>query len=129
MRSLSEEEIRNCVIEEFSGPNKDYVKLKLIKIFLVIIILLGVIALILPIIGFNKVEDKISFLDKQLWDRYPGVMQESISNGYPLSSYIKDMIICVGLFKSCAVLFVILIITAIVIVFLINKREDTAVST
>ena len=94
------------------------------KHFLFVILFCGLIISILAIGGFNHTEKMVRFLDRQLWNKHPEIMQESIRNNYPFASYIKDIIVYVGLYKvAIFALLGMVIIAESIFLFLIYKRK------
>ena len=101
---------------------------KIGKIAPLVIGCLGVITLGVLAAGFKRLESMVLFLNGELWNKHPEVMQQSIRDTYPFSSYVKDIVVCTGLYKNCAVLFVVLMITVGFGLFFLHKKKDKGVS-
>ena len=93
---------------------------RLTKIFLAATVLLGIIAPIVSIVGFGRIEDRVMLLDKHLWDNHSDVMQSTVTGDYPLSSFIKDTIVNAALYKN--IIMILLIVTLIFLGFLAANK-------
>ena len=82
------------------------------KILSILVLLLGITLAVVSIVGFKYIENRISFLNEQMWSKHPEVMQNSIGNDYPFAIYLKDTIVNVGLYKNATQLLLILVIIA-----------------
>ena len=94
------------------------------KLLLFFVLFGGLIVSILAAVGFIQIEKAICFLNEQMWNKHPEIMQDSIRNDYPFANYIKDIVVNVGLYKGAAfVLLGIMIIAESTFLFLIYKRK------
>jgi hypothetical protein len=96
------------------------------KLFLIGIVIFGISSAVLSLVGFAEINDRILFLDKQLWSNHKEVMESAIDTNYPYSLFIKDIIINTGLFcNSVAILLSVLVISIICfVVFKIRNQKQ-----
>lgn len=79
-------------------------KIKIITILIFAVVLLEIVAAIVSIVGFHEIENRFLLIDKFLWEEHSEIIQQSMSDDYPLSSYLKDSVINAQLYRSIIVI-------------------------
>jgi membrane-bound acyltransferase YfiQ involved in biofilm formation len=97
---------------------------KVTKFLSFIIVLTGIVIATLSVFGFKHLENMLLFFDKQMWDKHPEIIQESINDNYSFSIYLKDMIVYIGLYKDLAIFSLILLVVATLILLFICKKKN-----
>ena len=85
---------------------------KIAKIIFSIIVATGVLTLLFLAFCFRHVENMVLLLSERLHSIHPEIMNTSVREDYPLASYMKDIIVYVGLYRDISIFVAILITTA-----------------
>lgn len=99
-------------------------KYRTIVILLSLMILLEIVMTATIITGYSDIENRVSVLDGHLWKKYLDAIHDPIIDDYPLSSYLKDSLINMGLYRDRAMVLLGLLFAVTVGLILVHMKKQ-----
>ncbi|MDD5135511.1 MAG: hypothetical protein PHP01_08890 [Phycisphaerae bacterium] len=99
---------------------------KVVKILLFVVISIGIFTPMFLAFCFRRIENMVLLLDNRLQSIRPEIMDISVRENYPLSIYMKDIIVYVGLYRDISIFVAILITIATLFLIFACRKTDKA---